>query len=104
MPKPKVIKPRQGPMSKSIATSQPQNTTPTAVTTATRRRTAAKNFKHFPKLPLEIRRMIWNLALPGSRVIEVLWSEKSKKFYTDALQPVILQVSLEVRNFVPRQN
>jgi hypothetical protein len=43
--------------------------------------------------------MIWSFALPDGRVIEILWSEESKKFYTDALQPVLPQVSLEVLKF-----
>ncbi|KAF8860144.1 hypothetical protein BDZ45DRAFT_741750 [Acephala macrosclerotiorum] len=31
-------------------------------------------FTLFPKLPIELRLKIWNEALPGPRVVEILWS------------------------------
>lgn len=60
------------------------------------RRTTPKQFGRFKELPLEIRCMIWKLALPEGRVIEVLWNEEKGRFYTDAIQPVTLQVSTNI--------
>ena len=88
MPKRKIFTKRAKPKSKSNTTQIGK-----AKTATTMRRTNLKQFLLFPKLPLELRRMIWKLALPDGRVVEVLWSEEKKKFYTDATQPVLLQVS-----------
>ncbi|CZR67215.1 uncharacterized protein PAC_17114 [Phialocephala subalpina] len=34
-------------------------------------------FKSFQKLPIELRLIIWNLALPGPRVVEIEWSKRT---------------------------
>ena len=58
-------------------------------------------FTVFPKLPPEIRRMIWNLNLE-SRIVEICLNDASG-FYSRAKLPSALQVSKESRDTVIAQ-
>ncbi|RDL42488.1 uncharacterized protein BP5553_02467 [Venustampulla echinocandica] len=66
--------------------------------TTCKRRSPLKRFHLFPKLPTELRFMVWHFSIPESRVIEVLWNSETGRYYTDALQPSLLQACRESRN------
>ncbi|PMD33994.1 hypothetical protein L207DRAFT_638569 [Hyaloscypha variabilis F] len=56
-----------------------------------------ESFKPFPKLPSEIRNLIWSLSLPGQRVIEIEWNHTSGRFFTSSPTPTTLSVCTEAR-------
>ncbi|KAF8848082.1 hypothetical protein BDZ45DRAFT_297522 [Acephala macrosclerotiorum] len=59
---------------------------------------APTEFIFFLKLPTEIRLMIWDLALPGPRVIEILCEKNvGRDFYTKSTTPILLHVNQESR-------
>jgi hypothetical protein len=68
-----------------------------ALATNNRRARKPTKFTRFPKLPIELRYIIWSFALPDARVIEILWNSQSNKYYTDAPQPTVLRVNKESR-------
>lgn len=54
-------------------------------------------FAPFPKLPLEIRRNIWVYALPGPRIINLLYDEVKEDCWSVASIPETLHVCQESR-------
>lgn len=54
-------------------------------------------FTLFPKLPTELRLMIWRAARPGPRTIELKWRNDIGRWTSIAKPPVILQVNAESR-------
>ncbi|PMD46200.1 hypothetical protein L207DRAFT_207124 [Hyaloscypha variabilis F] len=54
-------------------------------------------FKLFPKLPTELRRIIWRLSLPGQRVVEVLFDNFTGQCRSSCPIPIALHVSSEAR-------
>jgi hypothetical protein len=63
----------------------------------TKSRNEPDEFKLFPRLPIELRIKIWKHAQPEDRPIEVHWNHLTGKVYTNASQPVLLQVNHESR-------
>ncbi|CZT03786.1 uncharacterized protein RAG0_10431 [Rhynchosporium agropyri] len=59
------------------------------------------SFPQFPKLPTEIRFMIWNLSLEA-RTVEIQWTE-NRGFFTRVLTPVALRVCHDSRDAVKSQ-
>lgn len=85
---------------------------PSALPAAPPRR--LRRFKLFPKLPVEIRVMIWRLCLPGPRVVDIRMRKKSipttigeilgvSRFISSVDHPVILHVCSESRS-IARQH
>jgi hypothetical protein len=66
---------------------------------------ALTEFELFPKLPLELRRKVWKMALPGPRVIEVKFVVDGRKnnHRFCAKIPVLLHVSQESRTEAMRE-
>ncbi|KAL3425754.1 hypothetical protein PVAG01_02545 [Phlyctema vagabunda] len=61
-------------------------------------RKAPHRFTLFPKLPPEVRAMIWEAALPGPRVIELRYSRGPvERLWSVAKAPTILHVNFEAR-------
>jgi hypothetical protein len=58
---------------------------------------AKKGFQLFPKLPVEIRHIIWRFAIPGPRVIQVEASASFDIFQPRGNIPGILQANRESR-------
>jgi hypothetical protein len=58
-----------------------------------------KSFAFFPKLPLEIRRMIWIFARPVPRVLKIFekWEGVQKVVYSTAKVPALLHACQESR-------
>jgi hypothetical protein len=54
-------------------------------------------FRFFPRLPVEIRRMIWRHALPGPRLVELWYDEDMGSCTSPAPLPVCLWVCHESR-------
>jgi 2EXR family len=59
---------------------------------------ARKRLKLFHKFPLEIRRMVWRQSLPGRRVVEVFYDDKTGACRTPCPIPAALHVNSEARN------
>ncbi|KUJ24173.1 uncharacterized protein LY89DRAFT_713079 [Mollisia scopiformis] len=55
-----------------------------------------KEFTVFPKLPIELRLEIFGEAMPGPRVIEIMWA--NDHLYTDCPIPALLHTCAESRN------
>ncbi|RDL42489.1 uncharacterized protein BP5553_02468 [Venustampulla echinocandica] len=60
---------------------------------------ALKDFPQFRKLPIELRKAIWDehLASEPGRIVEVRWSKVDRRFFTDLKPPILLQVCHESR-------
>ncbi|PVH84878.1 hypothetical protein DL98DRAFT_528291 [Cadophora sp. DSE1049] len=67
---------------------------------------AEPNFALFPKLPLELRHMVWKYALPGPRTIEIFYKDHLRPLHADSVaslqrpkisDPVILFANKESR-------
>jgi hypothetical protein len=56
-----------------------------------------KIFHLFPNLPKELRREIWLLSLPSSRIVEVFWDEAKNECWSVAPLPTALSVNQEAR-------
>lgn len=56
-------------------------------------------FTKFPDLPPELRLKIWNLMLPGSRVVHLRFEEPGRIFLSPSL-PVTLQINRESRKLL----
>jgi hypothetical protein len=54
-------------------------------------------FTLFPKLPIELRRIIWRRSLPGQRVVEVLYYNFTGQCRSSRPIPIALHVSSEAR-------
>ncbi|KAH7313168.1 hypothetical protein BKA65DRAFT_154496 [Rhexocercosporidium sp. MPI-PUGE-AT-0058] len=65
---------------------------------ASRMPTPLKSFPLFPKLPTEIRCMIWDLGLEA-RTVEIQWTE-TRGFFTRVPTPNVLRVSRDSRGAV----
>lgn len=89
----KRAKAAEGPSTTSATATSPDDTNHTDAVLA--------KFTVFPKLPLEIRQMIWNLSL-DSRIVEICLNDASG-FYSRAKLPYALQVSKESRDTVVGQ-
>lgn len=67
--------------------------------------TSHDQFHPFPRLPLELRLQIWNLALPGPRVVQVIEAKKrhmltrqaSYHWTSNSPSPILLRVCKESR-------
>ncbi|KAH6724299.1 hypothetical protein BKA61DRAFT_588202 [Leptodontidium sp. MPI-SDFR-AT-0119] len=60
--------------------------------------TSCQTFTLFPKLPSELRLEVWKFALPGSRVVEVLYNASNgRSCYSSCPPPIHLSVSYEAR-------
>jgi hypothetical protein len=55
-------------------------------------------FTLFPKLPAELRRMIWHRSLPGPRVVEVLFADRYGFCFSPCPIPTALHVNREARD------
>lgn len=54
-------------------------------------------FTLFPKLSLELRRIIWRYSLPGRRVVEVFYNDETGECTSPCALPAALHVSSEAR-------
>jgi hypothetical protein len=54
-------------------------------------------FVLFPKLPLELQRLVWKHARPEPHFIKLLWSPKSVRIYSPARIPSLLHACSESR-------
>ena len=54
-------------------------------------------FAFFPKLPAELRCMIWTLARSEPRVVKIFISKDRNRFYSTAKVPTLLQICQESR-------
>lgn len=75
------------------------STGPTS-TTVTDARSAypLETFTCFPKLPLELRLKVWHNSMPGSRVLEIRFNKRKRRFVSYAKVPTVLQICRESRN------
>lgn len=60
---------------------------------------ARQTFTCFERLPLKLRLIIWKNALPGPRIVEVLYDHSSGKCWSTCPIPLVLQVNHESRTF-----
>ncbi|KAE9370355.1 hypothetical protein N431DRAFT_342646, partial [Stipitochalara longipes BDJ] len=58
---------------------------------------ACATFKLFPKLPFELRRIIWRLSLPGQRVVELLYDDTTGQCKSPCPVPTALHINSESR-------
>jgi hypothetical protein len=54
-------------------------------------------FTLFPKLPLELRRRVWNFAASMERIIEIRWNHCKDWYYCSTPPPSVLHASRESR-------
>jgi hypothetical protein len=52
----------------------------------------------FRRLPTEVRLMVWRMALPDPRAVELRTSQRHKGYYTTARNPSLFYVNQEARN------
>ncbi|KAJ2897756.1 hypothetical protein MKZ38_004379 [Zalerion maritima] len=57
------------------------------------------SFRFFPKLPPEIRHMIWNLLLPGPRVIKIYRDACNRLAYHSLPRPVLMHTNQDSRQY-----
>src|SRR5277367_1421779 len=66
---------------------------------------SSETFHLFPKLPIELRRMIWAFALPGPRQIKLFTKPDAclvRRKSTKGLAPIILSANREAREVALR--
>jgi hypothetical protein len=54
-------------------------------------------FTLFPKLPFELRHLIWRYSLPRRRVVDVLYDDKTGECKSPCPIPTVLHVNSEAR-------
>ncbi|PMD17393.1 hypothetical protein NA56DRAFT_579130, partial [Hyaloscypha hepaticicola] len=60
-------------------------------------RSSLKEFPLFPRLPFEIRHLIWREALPGPRLVELLYDEDIGACISRSPLPICLWICSESR-------
>lgn len=66
---------------------------------------SAQMFHQFRKLPVELKRLVWQEYHDGDaegRVVEVRWSKNNKRFFVDNPVPVLFHVCRESRQLVKK--
>ena len=55
-------------------------------------------FTFFPKLPSELRVMVWRHSMPGARIVELFWNEDTGICTSTCPPPITLSISREARS------